>query len=534
MMAQDTFYLLLIPLLPLLGAMYNGFFGGLIQRKLDKSYVHFPAIATVVLSFVLSFIGLIKLASDSSVTALYANAWQWMSIGTFKINLAFVMDHLSAVMCLFITFVGSLIHIYSTGYMKDDPGYWRFFAYLNLFMFSMLVLVLGDNFFVMFIGWEGVGLCSYLLIGFWYKDINNAKAGSKAFIVNRIGDFGFVIGIFMLFWTLASLSDPSYTQSGQFVTHASLVFHDIEATLHDETMRQAFLAETIFSFSFTKLVWIALFIGFAIKIPMFPFHTWLPDAHVEAPTPVSVILAGILLKTGAYGILRFNFGIFPEASAFFASGMAIFGMINIVYAAYVCMAQTDLKKLIAYSSVSHMGFVLLGYAAFTPQGISGAMFQMVAHGLISPMLFLIAGVIYDRTHTREIEGFGGLASKMPEYTGLMGLAFMASLGLPGLAGFVGEILVLLGAFPVFKLFTIISATAMIITAAYYLWTIQRMFLGEFNTRWEALKDLNMRERVVLYPLAFFTILFGVYPMPVFHLVNNALHNLVSTITPYAG
>ncbi len=279
-------------------------------------------------------------------------------------------------------------------------------------------------------------------------------------------------------------------------------------------------------------IWIALFIGFAIKIPMFPFHTWLPDAHVEAPTPVSVILAGILLKTGGYGILRFNFGLFPEASAWAATGMAIFGMINIVYAAYVCMAQTDLKKLIAYSSVSHMGFVLLGYAAFTPQGISGAMFQMVAHGLISPMLFLIAGVIYDRAHTRDIEGFGGLASKLPEYTGLMGLAFMASIGLPGLAGFIGEILVLLGAFPVFKLFTIISATAMIITAAYYLWTIKRMFLGEFNVKWEKLKDLNMRERVVLYPLGFLTILFGIYPMPVFNLVNNALHNLISNITLY--
>jgi NADH-quinone oxidoreductase subunit M len=209
--------------------------------------------------------------------------------------------------------------------------------------------------------------------------------------------------------------------------------------------------------------------------------------------------------------------------------MAVFGMINIVYAAYVCMAQSDLKKLIAYSSVSHMGFVLLGYAAFTPQGISGAVFQMIAHGLISPMLFLIAGVIYDRAHTRDIEGFGGLATKMPEYTGLVGLAFMASLGLPGLAGFIGEVLVFLGAFPVYKVLTIISATSVVITAAYYLWTIHRMFLGKFNEKWSGLWDVNWRERFTLYPLGALILFFGFYPMPIFNLIHNSLNPLISVI-----
>jgi len=277
-----------------------------------------------------------------------------------------------------------------------------------------------------------------------------------------------------------------------------------------------------------------MFIAFAIKIPMFPFHTWLPDAHVEAPTPISVILAGVLLKMGIYGILRMNFAILPEATVWAQTGMAVFGAINIVYAAFVCMAQTDLKKLIAYSSVSHMGFCLLGMAAFTEQGISGAVYQMWTHGIVSASLFLIAGVIYDRAHHRRIEGFGGLAKQMPEYTALMGLAFMASLGLPGLCGFISEALVFLGAFPVFTALTVISALGVIITAAYYLWTIQRMFLGPLNEKYAHLPDVNWRERLCLYPLGAMIIVLGFYPMPILDLMNKTLHGLIKPLAQAAG
>jgi len=266
---------------------------------------------------------------------------------------------------------------------------------------------------------------------------------------------------------------------------------------------------------------------------MFPFHTWLPDAHVDAPTPISVILAGILLKTGMYGLLRFNFQILTDAMQWAAWTVALFGVINIVYGAFVCMAQKDLKKLIAYSSVSHMGFCLLGMAALTAQGLAGSVFQMVAHGVISPMLFLIAGVIYDRAHTRDINGFGGLAARLPEYAGVTGLAFMASLGLPGLAGFVGEILVFLGAFGApggaLRGLVAVGALAVIVTAGYYLWTMQRMFLGPLNEKWNQLWDMNWRERFTLYPLAVVTVLLGIWPTPVFNLINGTLTHLLATM-----
>jgi NADH-quinone oxidoreductase subunit M len=254
---------------------------------------------------------------------------------------------------------------------------------------------------------------------------------------------------------------------------------------------------------------------------------------VDAPTPISVILAGVLLKTGMYGIFRFNGQILGSVLPWATWVIAVIGVINIVYGAFVCMAQKDLKKLIAYSSVSHMGFCLLGFAALTPQGWNGSMYQMVGHGVVSAMLFLLAGVIYDRAHTRDIEGFGGLAVGMPEYAGLTGFAFMASLGLPGLAGFVGEILVFLGTFGaaggVMRVLVAIAAISTVITAAYYLWTMQRMFLGRQNEKWAGLWDMVWRERLTLYPLAAMTLLLGVWPTPVFDLVSSTLEVLLRSL-----
>ncbi|HUE30018.1 MAG TPA: NADH-quinone oxidoreductase subunit M, partial [Verrucomicrobiae bacterium] len=290
-----------------------------------------------------------------------------------------------------------------------------------------------------------------------------------------------------------------------------------------------------YSMTFQRVAWIALFIGFAIKIPAFPFHTWLPDAHVEAPTAISVILAGVLLKMGTYGILRINFSILPAASHEFAFWLlGVIGTINIVYGALCAMAQSDYKKLIAYSSVSHMGYVMLGMAALTTAGINGAVLQMFNHGTITAMLFLLVGVIYDRAHHRDINGFGGLASIMPVYTGVTGLAFFAAMGLPGLSAFISEVLVLLGAWQTYPLLTVVGASAVILTAGYLLWTLQRMFLGKPNEKYLTLPEINFRELFTLVPLGAIVVFLGVYPTPILDLQSPALVRLNDQVVQAAA
>jgi NADH-quinone oxidoreductase subunit M len=274
------------------------------------------------------------------------------------------------------------------------------------------------------------------------------------------------------------------------------------------------------------VAWLALFIGFAIKIPAFPFHTWLPDAHVEAPTAISVILAGVLLKMGTYGILRINFSILPAASHEFAFWLlGVIGTINIVYGALCAMAQTDYKKLIAYSSVSHMGYVMLGMAALTTAGINGAVLQMFNHGTITAMLFLLVGVIYDRAHHREIAGFGGLASQMPMYAAITGFAFFAAMGLPGLSAFISEVLVLIGAWQRYPVMTILGAGTAILTAGYMLWTFQRVYLGPLNEKYRGLSDLTLREAFTLIPLAIIVLVLGVYPHAILDLLGASLNHV---------
>jgi NADH-quinone oxidoreductase subunit M len=277
------------------------------------------------------------------------------------------------------------------------------------------------------------------------------------------------------------------------------------------------------------VAFIALFIGFAIKVPIFPFHTWLPDAHVEAPTAISVILAGVLLKMGTYGLLRISFPIFPDAMLKFAYPLAILGFINIVYGALCAMAQTDFKKMIAYSSISHMGVVLLGISALNSQGMAGGVFQMFNHGVVTAMLFLIVGVIYDRAHTRDMNAFGGLANQMPVYFGIMTVAFFAAIGLPGLNEFVSEFLSYLGAFAAYRWVAIFSSIGIVLTAGYMLWALQRVFLGQLPDKWKGLPDINGRELVALVPLMVVVILLGVLPSIMLHPMNATLNHLVSFV-----
>jgi len=400
------------------------------------------------------------------------------------------------------------------------PGY---MALLLLLQTGMMGTFVALDMFLFYVFWEVMLLPMYFLIGIWGGP-RKEYAAIKFFLYTLAGSVLMLLAIIGIYYNSA----PAQLANG--LMSDKHTFNLIELARQGADGRFDHAAP-ILGMSFGKLAFVALFIGFAIKIPMFPFHTWLPDAHVEAPTPISVILAGVLLKMGPYGILRFNYPLLRETTQWAAGAIAVFGVINIVYAAFVCLAQKDLKKLIAYSSVSHMGFTLLGMAAMTPAGISGAVFNMFTHGLISPMLFLVAGVIYDRAHHREIERFGGLAQALPEYSAVVGLSFFASLGLPGLAGFISEFMVFTGAFPVFTAYTAIAALTVIITAAYYLWAIHRMFLGKLNPAYQGYPDLNWRERLSLYPLGAMVIVLGFYPQAVLGVINRSLHALIQGLRP---
>ncbi len=397
------------------------------------------------------------------------------------------------------------------------PGYMVMLLILQTGMMGTFVSL---DMFLFYVFWEVMLLPMYFLIGIWGGP-RKEYAAIKFFLYTLAGSVLMLIAIIGVYYNSAATS----LVDGTAAPHT---FNLLELAAQGHAGQFAH-AGPILGFEFAKLVFVFFFIGFAIKIPMFPFHTWLPDAHVEAPTPISVILAGVLLKMGIYGILRFNFAILPDATRWAANAIALFGVINIVYAAFVCLAQKDIKKLIAYSSVSHMGFSLLGMAALTPTAISGAVLNLFTHGIISPMLFLIVGVIYDRAHHREIERFGGLAQALPEYTAMMGLAFFASLGLPGLCGFISEFMVFSGSFPVYMTYTIISATSVIITAGYYLYAIHRMFLGKLNETYRGFPDLNWRERMTLYPLGAIAIALGFYPQAILSAINTTLHSLVQNV-----
>jgi NADH-quinone oxidoreductase subunit M len=287
-------------------------------------------------------------------------------------------------------------------------------------------------------------------------------------------------------------------------------------------------------YTFAMIMFVFLYIAFAIKVPVFPFHTWLPWAHVEAPTAISVILAGILLKMGVYGFLRIAFPMFPTAAVNFAVPIALFGVFNILYGACCAMAQDDLKKIVAYSSVSHMGYCMLGLAALTTTGITGSVLQMFNHGTSTSMMFLLVGVIYDRAHHRDVNKFGGLAAQMPLYAGFFTIALFASMGLPGLSGFVSEILVFLGAFNSnlgsgpwahprvdFTSLTAISAIGVVLTAAYLLWMMQRVFFGPLNEKYKNYEDMTGREKFTLIPLVIVVIALGVYPKPLIELTQTS-------------
>ena len=444
---------------------------------------------------------------------------QYSWIPTFNIHYFVGADGLSVTMIL-LTALLSFLCIFASWNIKEGlKGYLCMFLLLEAGMMGVFCAL---DFFLFYVFWEVMLLPMYFLIGIWGGP-KKEYAAIKFFLYTLFGSVLMLVAMLAFYF----YSEPHTFSLVELSKPGTLVVKDL--TLFGIALSAA---------AFKKMLFIFLFIGFAIKVPIFPFHTWLPLAHVEAPTPISVILAGVLLKMGTYGLLRISFPILPQETYWFSYALAIFGLINIVYGALCAMAQitlseekggNDLKKLIAYSSISHMGYVILGMSVFTIEGINGAVFQMFNHGITTAMLFLLVGVIYDRVHHRKIDGFGGLGVQVPIYTGIVSLAFFASLGLPGLSSFISEALVFLGAFKVYPSITVLATLGIILNAAFFLWALQKIFLGPLNQKYINLKDVSARELFTLVPLGILVVFLGIYPMPVLDLMKQTLDQILILI-----
>jgi NADH-quinone oxidoreductase subunit M len=375
------------------------------------------------------------------------------------------------------------------------------------FMAAFLVLeamVIGSfvalDLLLFYLFFEAVLIPMYLIIGIWGGK-NRIYASYKFFLYTLAGSVLFLLALLYLYFTFGTTDIPTLTEQAPSL-----------------------------GLEVQKWLWLALFASFAVKVPMWPVHTWLPDAHVQAPTAGSVILAGILLKLGAYGFLRFSLPMLPEASHSFANFMFILSIIAVVYTSLVALVQEDMKKLIAYSSVAHMGFVTLGIFSFNQQGIEGAYFQMISHGLVSAALFLCVGVVYDRMHTREISSYGGATNVMPYYAAFFMVFTMASVGLPGTSGFVGEVLVIIGSWRAAPWATMGAATGLILGAAYMLWLYRRVMFGEIkNPEVAKMSDLTTREWLYFMPLVVGVLWLGIHPSSMTHSVSPSVSALLAHV-----
>ena len=479
---------------PLLGVLII-----LFMKAEHKNAIRWVALLTSLVTFGISIAALVQFDPANPDLQLVVKA-PWIQIADWTVYFYMGVDGLSILLVLLTTFL-TPISILSTWTAVDDrvKDFMIFFLLLEV---GMLGVFVAQDLFLFYIFWEFTLVPMYFLIGIWGGP-RRMYAAVKFFLYTMAGSVLMLLAMLWLGLAQGTFSLPELIAKGGIPA-------DVQFWL-----------------------FIAFAIAFAIKVPMWPLHSWLPDAHVEAPTAGSVILAGVLLKMGTYGFLRFNLPLFPEAAIKAAPWMALLATISILYGAAVSYAQQDVKKLVAYSSVSHLGFVVLGLFALNPQGISGGILQMINHGLSTGALFLIVGMIYERRHTRDMDAFGGLWKIMPIYGVLTLIVTLSSMGLPGLNGFVGEFAILLGAFGseyISPWFAGLSAAGVILAAVYMLYMFQKLFLGPTDKEEnQVLKDLNWREVVTLVPLLVFIFWIGLYPKPFFTLMAPAVDKLVGII-----
>jgi NADH-quinone oxidoreductase subunit M len=472
----------------------------------NKNALRWTALGTSLVTFIIS-LWVLTMFNASNVNLQLVAKYDWITVAGWNIQYYLGVDGLSILLVLLTAFL-TPISILSTWTAVEErvKDFMIFFLLLEV---GMTGVFLAQDLFLFYIFWEFTLVPMYFLIGIWGGP-RRIYAAVKFFLYTMAGSILMLLAILWL---------GIY---GQTFSVPELIAQD---NIPANIQWWLFLAFTA---------------AFAIKVPMWPLHSWLPDAHVEAPTAGSVILAGVLLKMGTYGFLRFNIPLFPDATVQAAPWIALFATIGIIYGAMVSYAQKDVKKLVAYSSVSHLGFVMLGLFALNPQGVAGAILQMINHGLSTGALFLLVGMIYEQTHTREIKVYGGLWKITPVFGSIMLIVSLSSMGLPGLNGFVGEFTILLGAFGSQAIgnswYAAISALGVIMAAVYILYMFQKMFLGpqgeivdEVKKHGHGLRDLNWREIVTIVPILVFVFWIGLYPKPFFALMAPAVENLVKML-----
>jgi NADH-quinone oxidoreductase subunit M len=498
--------LFLLWFLPLVGALFLIFVRGN-EAEVARNARNFTLFTSLVV-FALSLF--VWFNFDETVTGFqFQERVAWFAFpGGYTLTYHMGVDGISIFFVLLSTLLTPICVLASWKAIQDRVReYMIAFLVLETFMVGTFCALDLVTFYIFF---EGVLIPMFLIIGVWGGK-RRVYSAFKFFLYTLSGSVLMLLAIFAIYYETVS--------SGQFGKGTGTT--DIPTIIN-------FAKTHGFDPGFQRWVWLAFFASFAIKVPMWPVHTWLPDAHVEAPTAGSVVLAAVLLKMGGYGFLRFSLPMFPDASVFFTPLIYTLSVVAVIYTSLVALAQEDMKKLIAYSSVAHMGFVTIGIFTATVQGVQGAIFQMLSHGVVSAALFLVVGVVYDREHSREIAHYGGLVNRMPVYAGVFMLFMLASVGLPGTSGFVGEFLVLVGTFKANTWVAAFAATGLILGAAYMLYLYRRVIFGTLDKPYlQHILDLSLREKLVFAPLAILVLWMGVYPSSFLKPMDRSVTSLVA-------